>query len=74
MNIATNENYKKYINHHSGNPPKPPRYSIDVYNNFLDDQQISIITKDREKFGNYINDYVVLDLQDKKGIYYLDGI
>lgn len=75
LSIASNENYKKYLNYHIGGAPLAysPRYSIDIYENYLTEQQNAIIQKDREKYGNYINDYTIIDLKDKKGTYYIEG-
>jgi len=74
LTIASTDNYKKYLNFHIRPEPNlPERYSIDIYKSFLNTQQEEVITKDRQKYGNYINDYIEITLKDIVGVFYLEG-
>lgn len=74
--LGTNDNYKKYQNFKNDyNQNAPFRFNIDIYENYLTDDQEQVIIKDRKKYGNYINDYVNEGniFNNLKGTKYLEG-
>lgn len=76
LHIGTNEIYKKYNNYKYFTEPvsPPPRYSIDIWQNYFTEQQEQLIKNDREKYGNYLNEYFnTYDYESVIGYHYLES-